>query len=122
MGEELYTAEQFIKAIPGTGGIITMIAKKVGCARNTAASYIAKHPTVKQAYDNECETVLDMAESKTITKMNNDDWEVIKYYLSTKGKNRGYTQRTEHTGEDGEPIKFIEVERSDSSDSDPDDK
>ena len=35
-----YTAAQFIAAIPGTGGIITKIAEKVGCAWHTAKKYI----------------------------------------------------------------------------------
>jgi len=30
-GKNKYTAEQFIKAIPGTGGIISAIARKVDC-------------------------------------------------------------------------------------------
>jgi hypothetical protein len=35
-GKNKYTAEQFIKAIPGTGGIISAIARKVDCEWNTA--------------------------------------------------------------------------------------
>ena len=31
MGRSLFTAKQFVDAIPGTGGIIDTIAKRVGC-------------------------------------------------------------------------------------------
>jgi hypothetical protein len=104
MGKGLYTAEQFIKAIPGTGGIITSIARKVGCEWNTAKVYIEKYPTVKQAYENECETMLDMAEAELYKAVKSGkDW-AIKYTLATKGKNRGFTERNEITGKDGGAI------------------
>jgi len=48
------------------------------------------------------------------------DWRRIEYVLNVAyGK---VPDVHELTGKDGEPIKFIEVERSDSSDSDPSDK
>ena len=106
MGKGLYTAEQFIKAIPGTGGIITSIARKVGCEWNTAKVYIEKYPTVKQAYENECETMLDMAEAELYKAVKSGkDW-AIKYTLATKGKNRGFTERNEITGKDGQKIEI----------------
>jgi len=108
VGKPLYTAQQFIEAIPGTGGIVTAIAKRVGCAWNTARKYIDSHPTVRAAYDNECESVLDLAEAKTIEAIKSGDSAMIRYYLSTKGKNRGYTERQEITGAEGKPVLVIE--------------
>ena len=90
-----FTAAQFIDAIPGTGGIITAIAKRVGCSWNTAHRYIDRHPSVRAAYDAECESVLDLAEAKTIEAIRDGDGTMIRYYLSTKGKDRGYVQRQE---------------------------
>jgi len=95
MGKELFTAQQFIAAIPGTGGIVTAIAKRVGCAWHTAKKYIDATPTVKRAYDDECEMVLDMAESSVIKAIRDDDPQMVRYYLSTKGKRRGYTEKQE---------------------------
>ena len=92
-GKNKYTAEQFIKAIPGTGGIISAIARKVDCEWNTAKAYIDKYPTIKQAYDNECQTILDMAETGLYKAIREGkDW-AIKYILSTKGKSRGSYRR-----------------------------
>ena len=54
-----YTAQTFIDAIPGTGGIVSAIARKVGCEWNTARKYIDNYPTVKAAYDAECEAMLE---------------------------------------------------------------
>lgn len=47
MGKNLYTAAQFIEAIPGTGGIISAIAKRVGCDWITAKKYITELITKK---------------------------------------------------------------------------
>jgi hypothetical protein len=99
-----YKAEQFIGAIPGTGGIITAVARRVGCDWDTAKKYIEQHPSVAKAYQNECESVLDLAEAKTIELIKDGDVQMIRYYLSTKGKRRGYVERTEHSGPDGGAI------------------
>lgn len=94
-GAEQYKAQDFIAAIPGTGGIVTAIARKVGCAWNTAKRYIETHPTVQRAYQDECESILDLAEAKVISAIKDGDSQMIRYYLSTKGKDRGYVQRQE---------------------------
>lgn len=90
-----YTAEQFINAIVGSGGIISTIAKRIGCDWHTAKKYCDTMPTVKRAYDAECESVLDLAEVRLIKKIDEGDMGAIKYILSTKGKKRGYTERQE---------------------------
>jgi len=118
MGKNLFTAAQFIAAIPKTGGIITSIANKVGCTWNTAKSYINRHPTVLAAYRAECEVVLDMAESELIKALKRGDQWAVKYLLSTKGKARGYTEKTEIeiAGAGGGPIKHQEVRAEDLTD------
>lgn len=101
------TAEQFLQAIPKSGGIISTIALKVGCAWDTARKFIDTHPTVLSAYQNECETVKDMAESKLIASMNEGDIESIKWYLARKAKDRGYAPGVEVTGKDGGAQRII---------------
>ena len=100
-----YTAEQFIRAIPGTGGIITAIAKKVGCDWYTAKKYITEYATIKRAYDAEKETVKDVVESSLITKAKDGESWAVKYYLSTQAKDRGYVERQEITGKDGDDVR-----------------
>ena len=88
-----YKAEQFINAIKGSGGIVSTIAKRVGCDWNTAKKYVDTMPTIKAAYDAECESVLDLAEVKLIENIEDGDMGAIKYMLSTKGKKRGYVEK-----------------------------
>jgi transposase-like protein len=108
MGER-YTAQDFITAIPGTGGIVSMIARKVGCEWETARAWIDKYPTVKRAYDAECEAMLDLAESAVLRNIKlaaqgEGDTADAKWYLTKKGKRRNYGDAVEVTGEGGGPV------------------
>lgn len=105
-----YNAQTFIDAIPKSAGIISTIASRVGCDWHTAKKYIDTYPTVKQAYLDECERVTDLAETELIKAIQNGDLQAVKYYLSTKGKHRGYVERQELTGADSGPVQVAMVE------------
>ena len=90
MSNNGYTAQDFIDASPGTGGIVSAIARKVGCNWHTAKKWIDTKPTVAQAYADECESVLDMAESTVLKNIKGGDSADSKWYLTKKGKHRGY--------------------------------
>lgn len=131
--KDQYKAADFIKAIKGSGGIISTIASRVGCDWNTAKKYITAYTTIKDAYDAEIEANTDTAESVVITNIkatiaiqqrelrlaqlaesSGNDKEAIahyrlalsdatdaKWWLTRKGKDRGFTERSELTGADG---------------------
>jgi len=112
-----YTAAQFIEAIKGSRGIVSTIARRVGCHWNTADKYINEYPTVRAAYDAEKEALLDLSESvvarniEIAQQIQDNEGEMVdtadaKWYLTMKGKGRGYikSQHLEHTGEDGGEI------------------
>ena len=101
-----YTAQQFIDAITDSAGIISTIAKRVGCDWHTAKKYITTRPTIEQAYDDECQKVLDLAETVVLQSLRNKDEQMAKWYLTMKGRERGYaqTQRNEVTGAGGGAI------------------
>jgi hypothetical protein len=88
-----YKANDFIDVIPGTGGIISTIAKRVGCSWHTAKKYIDTYPTIKAAYDAECEAVLDAAESVILSDIQAKDVQTSKWYLTMKGRDRGYAPK-----------------------------
>jgi hypothetical protein len=102
-----YRAETFIAAIPGTGGIISAIARRVGCAWHTAQKHIRTMPTVAAAYADECEGITDLAESTVIKAIQAGDVGTARWYLATKGKERGFTERRELTGADAGPIEIV---------------
>lgn len=102
-----YTAAVFIKAIKGSGGIVSTIARRVGCDFKTAKSYITDMPTVARAYDNECETVADMAESVLVKSIQEGDTGDAKWYLSRIRREKYATlEKMEHQGAGGGPVEI----------------
>lgn len=85
-----YSVKNIIAAISDTGGIKTEICKRIGCDRRTLNLYIAKFPKVKEAYEEEEEKVLDMAEGALFSLIQNGDTSAIFYFLNNRGKRRGY--------------------------------
>ena len=90
LGRQRLSIKTVVKAIQGTGGIVSQIAEKLQCARQTVYVYIKKYPEVKEAYDNEKEMILDVCEEGLFAKIYGQDFDAIKYYLERKGKSRGY--------------------------------
>lgn len=116
--QDQYTAQTFIDAMPGTGGVKSAIARKVGCVYNTVQKYIDKYPTVRQAYEDEQARVLDLAVSVIVQNINMAarlqqetqlpvDTSDAKWFLSRKGKDQGWSERQEVTGNDGGALKVI---------------
>lgn len=102
--KQIFTAQQVIDAIPGTGGIMELVAKNLGCDRATVWRYSKRYATVQQALVQADESVTDLAEAKAIKLINAEHWPAIMHRLSTKGKGRGYTERHEVTGAEGGPL------------------
>ena len=92
-GNNQYKAQHFIEAIPGSAGIKSTIAKRVGCDWHTADKYINSYPTVKLAYDDECAKQLDMAEAVVLQGLRESDLPTAKWYLTMKGSDRGYVPK-----------------------------
>jgi hypothetical protein len=121
MGKQ-YNAGQFIEAIKGSGGIVSTVAKRVGCDWSTARRFINTYPTVKAVYDDECERTGDMVESVIITNIKLAaerqqalkemvDTSDAKWYAARKLKNRGYSERQEVTGADGGAIPIVIIQK-----------
>lgn len=104
MGKIPYTTEQFEKAIPNSAGIVSEIAKRVGCDWHTARKFIDNHARLLRMYQDESEKILDVGEAALFKAVQGGDMAGIKYLLSTKGKHRGYVERQELTGADGDPL------------------
>lgn len=110
MGKPTFSNEQFLAAIPGSGGLFTAIAKRVGCQWHTAKKRVLASPSLVQAWQDECETILDMAEGQLYGLVKGGDIGAIKFILATKGKHRGYVERQEVTGADGGAVRLAIVE------------
>lgn len=79
------TAAEVIKAIKGTAGVKTTIAKKLGVSRQTVDSYLARWSTVREAYEEEKAGVDDAAVSVIINDIiNNKDVGTAKWWVARK--------------------------------------
>jgi hypothetical protein len=86
-----YTAEQMVEAIKGSGGIVSVVASRLGCGRATVYRYRARYPSVREALEAERAVFLDLAESELFKAVEAGNLEAIIFALKTLGKERGYT-------------------------------
>ena len=79
-------------------------AQRLGCSLRTVDAYIARHPKVAEAAQQERESVLDLAESRLYRAISNGEAWAVCFFLKTQGKKRQYTERLQVTGENGTPL------------------
>lgn len=99
------TAQRIIKAIKNSeGGLLTAVAERAKLNYSTVWRYARDYPSVKEALQEAKEKLLDFAESKLYTAIKKGELVAILFFLKTKGKARGYTERQEIVGADGKPM------------------
>lgn len=96
--------EQVAEALRNAGGIFTGAAQQLNCSPNTVANYVKDSPTLQSLLEELQEQHLDLAETKLIKMILDGDRTAVIFYLKTKGKGRGYSERTEVTGPNGAPL------------------
>lgn len=97
--------DAFLRAFKKRAGMATYACKDVGIDFTTYQAWRKKYP----AFDTECDRIVnedcgDFVESALMKRIEKGDTTAIIFYCKTKLKNRGYTERTELTGKDGEPL------------------
>ena len=103
-----FTKEQVLKAIDGSFGIMSQIARALGgCAWSTAEQYVNRWAETRQAYQDAQEAALDFTEGQMLAQIKAGDGPMIRFHLATKGKRRGYVTRQELSGEDGGPLELV---------------
>ena len=106
-----YTAEMVADAIRAAGGLVTVAADRLGCTPRTVRLYMERYPTVKEAWEDASDRILDFGESKLIEQVKKGEGWAVCFLLKTKGRKRGYVERYEHehSGSDGGPMK-VQIE------------
>ena len=102
--------EVILAAIKGTGGIMVTIAKRLQSARSTAAIWIESHEETKQAYVDEIDSAVDLAEMGLLECLKDRQGWAINLMLLTKGAKRGYVERQDHNIH-LQPFTHIEIEQ-----------
>lgn len=114
------TKKAILTALETYHGIVTDACGSIGLPRSTFYDWLKSDPEFKAAVDEIQDVALDFVESKLFQKINGvamlgDEGEVynqppsdtaIIFYLKTRGKKRGYIERTELTGADGKDLNY----------------
>jgi hypothetical protein len=107
-----WTAQQMIDALVETKGMVYLAAQRLGCAPHTVYNYRDRYAGVRAVIEAEDGKVTDTAELKLHTAILNGEPWAISFRLKTKGRNRGYVEKSElDVTSAGEPIRFVEVVR-----------
>ena len=96
--------EDLLNALAQTSGIVSSACKAANVSRMTYYRYYNEDPDFREKADDVKELQKDFAESRILKKMKEGDTTMIIFYAKTQMKDRGYTERREITGKDGEDL------------------
>lgn len=90
-----YSDEIIIAALKKQAGIVSMAAAAIGCERTTIWRRLKTSKVVADAHVEIQEVNLDRAEGKLAKAINDGNLTAVIFYLKTKGRNRGYSERVD---------------------------
>jgi len=102
---------QVLEAVKDSAGIVSNVARKLGCDWHTARRYIDEYATAQAAFDGETQRVNDLAEVKLIEQIQAGEQWAVKYRLSCKARDRGYGEAVQVSGPGGKAVP-VEVKHS----------
>jgi hypothetical protein len=93
--KSLQYKKELIVAMELCHGIVSDACKSVGVSRVTYYDYYNNDPEFKTSIDEIDGSVLDFVEGKLFKLIEKGDVAAILFYLKTKGKRRGYIEKSE---------------------------
>lgn len=85
--------EKMLNELSASRGIIKIACDRSGISRNTFYEWMKNDEEFKKAVDIIQEEQIDFVESRLLDNINDGDTQASTFYLKTKGKGRGYTER-----------------------------
>lgn len=102
-----FTQAEIEQALRDSAGLQYLAANKLRCAPSTVTNYVKANKRLQRVVEECEESRIDLAEGKLAEKIGEGDLTAIIFFLKTKGKNRGYTERQEFSGANGESLRFV---------------
>ena len=90
--------KEMIDALIKHKGNVTRAAEEIDMNRENHYYWCHNDPEYKKAVDRVQEVALDFAEGKLFDGMDDMNMTAVIFYLKTRGKARGYIERSEITG------------------------
>lgn len=84
-----------IQSLEKTLGIVTQAAQLTGIDRTTHYNWMESDHDYKSKVESVNDIAVDFVEGKLLDKIRDGDTTAIIFYLKTKGKKRGYVERSE---------------------------
>lgn len=106
-----YNKHDVVAAILVSKGTFSQMAVLLGRNRSRVRDYVLARPDVKEIFDDIREGMLDQLEADTFHSAMAGDPTDRRFLLTTVGKNRGYSTRTEATGADNAPLIPVNMDK-----------
>ena len=87
--------ERLVEAMTKSLGIVTQACTSAGVCRETYYTYYHNDPVFKKRIDDIQNIALDFVEGALFKQINKGEISSTIFYLKTKGKSRGFVERTE---------------------------
>ena len=98
-GRMRVSVARLVECCHKSNGIVAVVATLLGVDWHTADKYISKCPEAQEAFRSAREAICDVAESKLLMIVNNQNhprhFEALTFLLSRLAKKRGYTEKIE---------------------------
>ena len=102
--------KEVLVALEASLGVVTTACKKAGIDRTTFYRYVNDDAEFAKEVKSIENVALDFAESSLHKQIQAGVPASTIFYLKTKGKERGYIERSEITGKDGDRIEVVFVD------------
>ncbi|SFG56384.1 hypothetical protein [Prevotella sp. KH2C16] len=93
---KIVSIEKMAEIYKKKGCNITAACAALNITRQTFYNRKAKSKKLQELISEADESLLDFAESKLVEHINDGDVTSLIFFLKTKGKKRGYVEKTEH--------------------------
>lgn len=107
--EQQFTEAQLKAALWEAGGIYSKAAEYLGTTRQAVWFRVKNSPVLIDWMREIEEAILDTAEGGIHGAIKCGDMQTTRWFLERKGKVRGFANRQELTGKDGEPLNLAPV-------------
>ena len=109
MDSNEHKKKALIEALEASLGVVSSACRAAEVGRTTYYLWRKEDPEFAKTCDEIENIALDFVESQLFKQIKNENTAATIFYLKTKGKNRGYSERTEITGRDGEAIAPFQI-------------
>lgn len=105
--------DEFLQILEASAGLVATACKKANISRGTYYRWYREDEKFAERADDVKEMQKDAAEALILKKMKDGDTSMLIFYAKTQMKDRGYVERKELVGKDGQDlIKKEEIDLS----------